>query len=372
MKTMIPLALLASAALAAGQEEAPAPTLKPGDAVTPDALATADWIQGAAPEKWEDGKLYVLECWATWCGPCVAAIPHVNELYKKYSEKGLRVLGMNVWEDGKDKVAKFVEQKGDGMSYPVAYTGRGSVFENSWLKAAGVRGIPHAFVVKDGKLLFSTHPMQLTDEMVEGLLAGGEAQQAALDKVNKASAMREQRGAALNKYREAMQAEDGDAMAAAIKELEEMDPEAPFLPQMRLDLAIVNKDWDAAAAQLDAIAGSAGAEQVLGSLAFRCDREPELLPEPVRASVAKNFGKALETTGNPTGYVLLSRLQWSLGDKESAMATAKTSVEKAGEMPAGPFERFVKTVEDGEPATASEVFGWLREEMMKQRQQEQQ
>lgn len=133
--------LLAAALLLAtrlfAQEAAPAPALVPGGEVKPDALQKGEWVQGEAPAAWEPGKVYMLECWATWCGPCLAVIPHVNELHKKYSEKGLRVIGVNVWEDGKEKVSKFVQGKGEGMSYPVVYTGRGSDFEKEWLKAAG-------------------------------------------------------------------------------------------------------------------------------------------------------------------------------------------------------------------------------------------
>src|SRR5688572_20016138 len=82
--------------------------LKIGDALVPDALGKAELIQGEVPSTWEPGKVYILECWATWCGPCVAAIPHVDALYDKYNDKGLRVIGVNVFEDGKDKVAEFV------------------------------------------------------------------------------------------------------------------------------------------------------------------------------------------------------------------------------------------------------------------------
>ena len=54
------------------------------------------------------------------------------------------------------------------MAYPVAYTGKGGAFETEWLKPAGVRGIPHTFVVKDGKIILMEHPSYLTDALIEG------------------------------------------------------------------------------------------------------------------------------------------------------------------------------------------------------------
>lgn len=161
------LPLLAATALA------PAQTLKSGAEVKVDAIAAAEFLQGNAPKEWEKDKVYILECWATWCGPCVAAIPHMNELHKKYHGKGLRVFGMNVWEEEKAAVTAFLKEKGDGMAYPVAFVNQ-TAFAKDWLEAAGVEGIPHAFVVKNGKLLFHTHPADLKDETIEALLEGGE------------------------------------------------------------------------------------------------------------------------------------------------------------------------------------------------------
>ena len=64
-------------------------TLVPGSEVNLAAVTNADWVQGEGPTAFEPGKVYVFECWATWCGPCVALIPHVNHLHKKYYVKGL-------------------------------------------------------------------------------------------------------------------------------------------------------------------------------------------------------------------------------------------------------------------------------------------
>jgi thiol-disulfide isomerase/thioredoxin len=151
-----------------------APSLSNGSPVSWEILATMNWIQGEIPKSFEPGKIYLFECWATWCGPCVASIPHMNALHRKFHEKGLRVYGMNVREGDAEVVRKFVKAKGDGMSYPVAFAGEDSSFEDKWFKLGGVRGIPHTFVVKDGKLLFSAHPSELTDSVIEALLVGGE------------------------------------------------------------------------------------------------------------------------------------------------------------------------------------------------------
>ncbi|SHI46625.1 Thiol-disulfide isomerase or thioredoxin [Rubritalea squalenifaciens DSM 18772] len=157
---------------AAKSEKKDSSKLSIGDQVP--ALEGVTWVQGEEIKSFDEkGKVYIVECWATWCGPCVAAIPHVNDLHKKYQDKGLVVLGMNVWEDGLDKVEGFVDKKKDVMTYTVAYSGgKGSNFEKTWLKPAGVRGIPHAFIVKDGKLILMSHPAQINEELIDSIMDG--------------------------------------------------------------------------------------------------------------------------------------------------------------------------------------------------------
>src|SRR5215210_230171 len=84
---------------AAAPATQPGPTLKWGDTAPP--LKVSKWLKGTPVERFEPGKTYVVEFWATWCGPCKAAMPHLSELAKKYEGKAT-FIGVDVWENGAD------------------------------------------------------------------------------------------------------------------------------------------------------------------------------------------------------------------------------------------------------------------------------
>jgi len=132
-------------------------------------------LQGVAVKDFKKGEVYVFECWASWCGPCVAAVPHLNDLHKTMGKKGVVITGVNVWESERDaasaqRAKDFLKAQGDKMSYRVALGGKG--FVKDWLEAAEVNGIPHAFVVADGKIAWMGHPTQLTPEIIGDILTG--------------------------------------------------------------------------------------------------------------------------------------------------------------------------------------------------------
>ena len=92
-----------------------APTLKPGSPAP--ALSVAKWVKGEPLKGFESGRIYVVEFWATWCGPCVATIPHLTELQARYADKGVTVVGVTSEDPNNriEKIERFVEHKGGLM-----------------------------------------------------------------------------------------------------------------------------------------------------------------------------------------------------------------------------------------------------------------
>ena len=103
---------LASAATGAENEI----TLKMGDPAPK--LQVSKWVQGEGVQAFEKDKAYIVEFWATWCGPCRDSIPHLNAIHNQFKDKGLVVIGQNVWEDDIAAVEPFVKKMGDKILHP--------------------------------------------------------------------------------------------------------------------------------------------------------------------------------------------------------------------------------------------------------------
>jgi peroxiredoxin len=92
-----------------------------------------------------NGKVVVLDFWATWCGPCRASLPHLNKMYDDLKEKGLQVFALDQQEDKQDVAAFVAKTK---LTVPVLLDSEGKVGEQY-----GVKGIPQTVIIgKDGKI----------------------------------------------------------------------------------------------------------------------------------------------------------------------------------------------------------------------------
>jgi len=122
-----------------------------------------EWINASGPvslEQFKD-KVIVVEFWATWCPPCRDAIPHLVKLYNNNKDKGLVVISLTNEKRKSAKIDKFMEDM--KMNYIV---GTGSTSGGDY----SVRGIPKAFVIVDGKIIWEGHPVSGLDEAVKKAL----------------------------------------------------------------------------------------------------------------------------------------------------------------------------------------------------------
>lgn len=196
------------------------------------ALKVAKWVKGKEIKKFEAGKVYVVEFWATWCGPCKESIPHLTELAKKYKGKA-EFVGVSVFESEpgdttyQKTVTDFVAAMGAKMDYNVAYDDPTGIMGKTWMEAANQNGIPAAFVVNQkGQIAWIGHPMGDLDEVLGQVIAGKYDIEAA-KKAAQAEKDREERLEKLMKpFQDAIEAGD---MQTAIKELDKIVEAEPSL-----------------------------------------------------------------------------------------------------------------------------------------------
>ncbi|EKD82919.1 MAG: Cytochrome C biogenesis protein, partial [uncultured bacterium] len=93
-------------------------------------------------------KVVIVEFWATWCPPCRTSIPHLKTLYNEYKDKGVMLVSLS--QEPADTINEF--NKKAGMNWVVGA-------ESTSGADYGVSGIPTAFIVVDGKIVWNGHPM---------------------------------------------------------------------------------------------------------------------------------------------------------------------------------------------------------------------
>ncbi len=114
------------------------------------------------------GKIVLLDFWASWCGPCRRANPHVVEVYKKYKDKGFDVFSVSLdKQDGKENWVQAIKKDGlvwDNHVSDLQY------WNSAPAATYGVRGIPKTFLIgRDGKILAVNPRETLEQELLKVL-----------------------------------------------------------------------------------------------------------------------------------------------------------------------------------------------------------
>lgn len=188
-------------------------------------LNVEHWVQhpeGKLPKitNFEPGKVYVVEFWATTCGPCVQSMPHLAELQTKYADKGLRIVSIS--SEPLDVVTSFLDNEladasgqkkkiGDiTKAYSLTTDPDGSS-EKDYMLASNQDGIPCAFLVgKDAKIEWIGHPMDM-DNILASILQDKWDRKKYIDEQNLIEEIQKTVGglAKRKKYAEAVAAIDG-------------------------------------------------------------------------------------------------------------------------------------------------------------------
>lgn len=330
--------------------------LKVGDAAP--AIKSGEWVQGEAVKEFAKDTVYVVEFWATWCGPCVATIPHLDELHEAFKDKGVVFIGQNCWERDLEKVKPFVKKMGEKMSYRVATddtsTEEKGYMAVNWMEAAEQNGIPSAFVVgKDGKIAWIGHPGGLTADLLKEVAAGtfdtAKAAELAAKQEKEQEAMQE----IGQKLGAAMEKEDWEAAEAAVSELEKGHPEMKEqLGAVRFQIALKKGDSAAVAELGGKLLGTPAGEepQMLNQIAWMIATE---LKEPSAAALelaAKAAQKAVDKSEGEAAAAMLdslARIQFLQGKKDDAVKTQEQAVKLAGDELKAGLEETLASYKDG-------------------------
>jgi thiol-disulfide isomerase/thioredoxin len=357
MRTLLLLLLTATLSAAGLKVGDPAP------ATRPEAM-----LQGEAVKEFKKGEVYVFECWASWCGPCVAAIPHLDELHRQMGKKGVVITGVNVWESERDaasaqRAKDFLKAQGGKMSYRVALGGK--AFIKDWLEAADVNGIPHAFVVAEGKIAWTGHPGQLTAEMLGDILTGTPLAAAApiADKIPQrrlskpavpagAAAKDPEMAAAqakLDALSEAMRARDWDAAEKALPAAAGVLPKQEgqeLRDSIEAQIGLARGNPTKFYAQLQKVADEEFDDpEALNEIAWRLLTMKAFAEKPNLALAEKCAVQSVKLTKeeHPDKLDTLARLRWLQGKKEEAIRLQIKSVDKAE---AGPMKEALQKTLD--------------------------
>jgi thiol-disulfide isomerase/thioredoxin len=112
------------------------------------------------------GKVVLIDFWATWCGPCVEELPNVLKIYKEQHAKGFEVIGISLDAD-KAELEAFVKDK--GIEWPQYFDGKGP--ENELFIKFNLESIPTMWLLNKKGVVVSMTAFEGLEEKVKKLLA---------------------------------------------------------------------------------------------------------------------------------------------------------------------------------------------------------
>jgi len=111
------------------------------------------------------GKVVMIDFWATWCGPCMEAMPDVVKLYNRLHDKGLEIIGISLDQD-EGRLKAVI--KSTGILWPQYFDGKG--WQNQISSRYGIAEIPSMWLLDRKGMVVDTDPEDGLEEKIEKLL----------------------------------------------------------------------------------------------------------------------------------------------------------------------------------------------------------
>ena len=303
------------------------------------AITVNKWVKGGAVGDFEDGKIYVMEFWATWCGPCLVSIPHLTKIQEEYADNNVSVIGCAIWqrEDTQDaretSVTTFVEEQGDKMNYTVAVDNENWMSDN-WMKPAGRNGIPSAFIIDGtGTVAWIGNSFSI-DEPLKQIVDGTWDLAAAAEAFKKEQTQDMAMMAFSMTLRNASNNEDWDGYIEAIDSFTAEYGENTQLANMKFNALLSGKQDKVAAYALaeEIVEADWDSANSLNAMAWGIvDETPNEFQNLDFA--LKVADRACELTDYKDPMILdtLARCYWEMGDRYKAIAWQEKAVEYSDE-----------------------------------------
>ena len=336
-----------------------------GDAAPP--ISISKWVNGNPVEAFVADKVYVVEFWATWCGPCLASMPHIAALQTDYGDK-VTFIGVTAEED--DVVTEFMGQDSRSgklwseiLTYTIALDADRKT-NAAYMQAAGQDTIPCAFIVgRTGKLEWIGHPAAI-DEPLQLIVDGAWD----LQKARKTFLAERESETVMQEYgpkiQAAFQKRDFKTGVSLLDELIAKFPENTEFKQIRFQFLLKGEMFDEANKAAESLIEEAKDEPleldqlawILATgvpgpgpdldLALSAIKRAEELTESKNASILDTLGRVLFRKGNVDEAIAIQKraveladprqmkvFQKSLQEFEAALTPAAAAVEEKPDNP---------------------------------------